>query len=117
MLGKTVLEEEEDLKLYDNHLLSVCSALGGREEDSSNKSNKSCYVPGDECLSCLRDLKRFLRVAEQDQDRRIHYLLKKWNILQNDLIPLLLISVQKNDLKIATTVCKSVILVSIIFIL
>ncbi|KAJ1344128.1 hypothetical protein BSLG_001268 [Batrachochytrium salamandrivorans] len=51
--------------------------------------------------SCLRDLKRFLRTAEQTDDRHVHSLLCKWQVLQNDLIPLLITSVQTNDLKMA----------------
>ncbi|KAH9267825.1 hypothetical protein BASA84_000512 [Batrachochytrium salamandrivorans] len=83
---------------------SVCAALGGYE--SSDKSAEPTYIPGDESIACLRDLKRFLRTAEQTDDRHVHSLLCKWQVLQNDLIPLLITSVQTNDLKMAVTVCE-----------
>ncbi|KAH6599673.1 hypothetical protein BASA50_002870 [Batrachochytrium salamandrivorans] len=89
---------------FDNHVLSVCAALGGYE--SSDKSAEPTYIPGDESIACLRDLKRFLRTAEQTDDRHVHSLLCKWQVLQNDLIPLLITSVQTNDLKMAVTVCE-----------
>ncbi|KAH6569213.1 hypothetical protein BASA60_008275 [Batrachochytrium salamandrivorans] len=77
---------------------------GGYE--SSDKSAEPTYIPGDESIACLRDLKRFLRTAEQTDDRHVHSLLCKWQVLQNDLIPLLITSVQTNDLKMAVTVCE-----------
>jgi replication fork protection complex subunit Tof1/Swi1 len=78
--------------LYQNHLLSVCNALGGYEGDS--------YEPGDEAMDCLRDLKRFLRLDEEQKDRSTHNLLGKWKVAQTDLIPLLISSTKSEDFKL-----------------
>ncbi|KAL2918765.1 Topoisomerase 1-associated factor 1 [Polyrhizophydium stewartii] len=88
---------------FDNHLLSVCAALGGFQR---TPNAAPVYVPGDECLACLRDLKRFLRSAEQQKDRHVHDLLHKWRVVQNDLLPLLVASVRSDNLKTAVTVCE-----------
>ncbi|KAL5039747.1 hypothetical protein BDV3_003170 [Batrachochytrium dendrobatidis] len=89
---------------FDNHVLSVCAALGGYE--TVEKGVEPVYVPGDDSIACLRDLKRFLRTAEQTKDRHVHNLLRKWNVLQNDLLPLLITSVRSNNLKVAALVCE-----------
>jgi hypothetical protein len=60
-------EEINEADHYDNHVLRVCSALGG--------SIDGAYFPGDEAIDCLRDLKRFLRQDEQEQDRITNRLL------------------------------------------
>jgi hypothetical protein len=82
---------EEDA-LYENHLLSVCNALGGYEQHS--------YHPGDEAMDCLRDLKRFLRLDEEQKHRSTHHLLGKWKFAQSDLIPLLISSSKSEDFKL-----------------
>ncbi|KAI8914101.1 timeless protein-domain-containing protein, partial [Entophlyctis helioformis] len=95
----------DDQELYDNHVLSVCAALGGLEPLGTG-SSELVYVPGDEALACLRDLKRFLRRAEQQRDRRVHHLLRKWHIVQKDLLPMLVASIRNDQLKIASTICE-----------
>ncbi|KAL7748297.1 Topoisomerase 1-associated factor 1 [Sorochytrium milnesiophthora] len=84
----------------ESHILSVCSALGGTEDfvdtDSAVSSSsiegaklQRRYVLGDECIDCLRDLKRFLRYDEVNRDKIIAKLLGRWQILQKDLLPIL----------------------------
>lgn len=55
---------EEQLKTeighFKAHLLSVCSALGGQVGGE--------YVPGDEVVDCLKDLKRYLK----DEDGQVY---------------------------------------------
>ncbi|KAJ2991828.1 Topoisomerase 1-associated factor 1 [Globomyces sp. JEL0801] len=83
---------------FQNHLLRVCAALGGFENGR--------YEAGDEALDCLRDLKRFLRMDEHNDDRPAHALLGKWNVLNSDLLHLLIVAVQSTNFKMAFAVCE-----------
>lgn len=83
----------DDIVLYENHVLSVCNALGGYEGNS--------YKAGDEATDCLRDLKRFLRLDEEQKDRSTHLLLGKWKFAKTDLIPLLISSANSEKFKLA----------------
>ena len=91
-------QDEKEEILFENHLLRVCSALG-QQQDSD-------YELGDETLGCLRDIKRFLRQDEELKDKASHRLLGKWNILKNDLIPILLKAFQNDDFKLALASCE-----------
>ena len=55
---------------------------------------------------CLRDLKRFLRMDEQENLKTSHLLLGKWNIVSSDLIPMLVSAVEKDNLKLAVSTCE-----------
>ncbi|KAJ1517585.1 Topoisomerase 1-associated factor 1 [Coelomomyces lativittatus] len=74
----------------ESHILSVCSAIGGIEEaiDTTGKLIEK-YVPGDECLECLRDLKQFLRYDETNKTHVIAKILGRWQLIQRDLIPII----------------------------
>ncbi|KAJ3050999.1 Topoisomerase 1-associated factor 1 [Rhizophlyctis rosea] len=92
----------------EKRLLEICSALGGYEEmpgvDYSH-INRS-YVVGDECIDCLRDLKRMLR---QDAETSQHLVIRKlgnWQIVQKDLIPILKIAVHHENDKLATAAAE-----------
>ena len=91
--------DDKEQVLFENHLLRVCSALG-QQQDSG-------YELGDETLGCLRDIKRFLRQDEELKDKASHRLLAKWNILKNDLIPILLKSCSIGDFKLAMACCMT----------
>jgi replication fork protection complex subunit Tof1/Swi1 len=75
----------------ENHLLSICVALGGRDPTTGQ------YVLGDEVLDCLRDLKRLLR-QQQDPSLSAHRMgapwmldrLAEWGVLAKDLLPILM---------------------------
>jgi hypothetical protein len=47
------------------------------------------YKLGDECLGCLKDLKRFWRMDDNDDDRNIARMFFETGILKNDLVPIL----------------------------
>ena len=47
------------------------------------------YKLGDECLGCLKDLKRFWRMDDNDDERNIARMFFETGVLQNDLVPIL----------------------------
>ncbi|KAA1097298.1 Topoisomerase 1-associated factor 1 [Puccinia graminis f. sp. tritici] len=48
------------------------------------------YKLGDECLGCLKDLKKFWRLDEEDENRTVARILYSSQIVPNDLLPILL---------------------------
>ncbi|ORZ40611.1 timeless protein-domain-containing protein [Catenaria anguillulae PL171] len=77
--------------LLESHLLSLTAAIGGFEDSlAADGSLASRYVPGDECLECLRDVKRFLRYDEANEEKTVALLLGKWQLVQNHLVPIIL---------------------------
>ncbi|KAI0827274.1 timeless protein-domain-containing protein [Trametes gibbosa] len=61
---------------------SVVEAVGGIEGGS--------YRLGDECYGCLKDLKRYWRKDDTDDDRTVARIFWSTGLLSNDLIPILL---------------------------
>ena len=61
---------------------SVVDALGGYEGGR--------YRLGDECYGCLKDLKKFWRKDDTDDDRTVARIFWSTRVLPNDLIPILL---------------------------
>jgi hypothetical protein len=55
---------DKEIEHFKAHLLSVCSALGRVDRRTG------IYVPGDEVLDCLKDIKRYLK----DEDGQVHFL-------------------------------------------
>lgn len=103
--------------LLQDHILSICTALGGLEVDES--TGKESYALGDECLGkarvalalltlpwythllspallyfidCLKDLKRFLREDDQIPDKPLLRTLGQWQVVQTDLLPIFLLN-------------------------
>ncbi|KZT54478.1 timeless-domain-containing protein [Calocera cornea HHB12733] len=79
--------------LYD--ILSVpitntISALG-----APSPADKSVYVLGDDVLGCLRDLKRYWRRDDNDEERTVARIFAKANLLENDLVPILVQTAEK----------------------
>lgn len=92
-------------KVYEAHLLSVCSALGGFETVETEKGEiEKKYIIGDECYDCLKDLKKFLRQDDSSVEKYVSRALGSWMIVQKDLIPILI--EYKNDEKIAMAVVE-----------
>ncbi|OCB87291.1 timeless-domain-containing protein [Sanghuangporus baumii] len=60
----------------------VIAALGGYEGDT--------YVLGDECYGCLKDLKKFWRKDDTDDERTVARIFWAACVLPNDLVPILL---------------------------
>ncbi|EPT01958.1 hypothetical protein FOMPIDRAFT_1036026 [Fomitopsis schrenkii] len=61
---------------------SVVDALGGYEDGT--------YRLGDECYGCLKDLKKFWRKDDTDDDRTVARIFWDTCVLPNDLVPILL---------------------------
>ncbi|THH29094.1 hypothetical protein EUX98_g5095 [Antrodiella citrinella] len=61
---------------------SVVEALGGLEGN--------VYRLGDECYGCLKDLKKYWRKDDTDDERTVARIFWETRVLPNDLIPILL---------------------------
>ncbi|EIN14680.1 timeless-domain-containing protein [Punctularia strigosozonata HHB-11173 SS5] len=70
---------------------SVVDALGGVES--------GVYRLGDECYGCLKDLKKFWRKDDTDDDRTVARILFECRVLPNDLVPILLETAGKGFLE------------------
>ncbi|KAI0772965.1 timeless-domain-containing protein [Trametes elegans] len=68
--------------ILEGPIRSVVDALGGLEGDA--------YRLGDECYGCLKDLKKFWRKDDTDDDRTVARIFWSTNVLTKDLIPILL---------------------------
>jgi replication fork protection complex subunit Tof1/Swi1 len=80
-------EEQQDHPLQRRAILepaiiNVVSALGGYEG--------GVYRLGDEAYGCLKDLKRFWRKDETDDERTVARILWGSRVLPNDLVPIIL---------------------------
>ncbi|PWN18693.1 hypothetical protein BCV69DRAFT_284988 [Microstroma glucosiphilum] len=69
--------------------VEILSALGGLEESEGEQGLEMHYVVGDDCLRCLRDLRKLWREGAEDPYRTIAHVFADVGVLQN-LIPLLL---------------------------
>ncbi|KAH7337412.1 timeless protein-domain-containing protein [Rhizoctonia solani] len=67
---------------------STVSALGGVETDSQTGVTR--YVLGDDCLGCLRDLKKLWRKDDTDDERTVARMFWETRVLENDLVPILI---------------------------
>lgn len=126
-LEQLAFEEERKAKwkLLEPRILSVVSALGGFEDvlvpaESADGEDEAegepreerierIYRLGDECLGCLKDLKKFWRLDDHDDDRTVARILHKSKVLPNDLLPILK-SVEgtgSRGTRIALLCCKS----------
>ncbi|KAI0357683.1 timeless-domain-containing protein [Trametes cingulata] len=68
--------------ILEGPIKSVVDALGGYEG--------KVYRLGDECYGCLKDLKKFWRKDDTDDDRTVARIFWSTRVLPNDLIPILL---------------------------
>ncbi|GAA5968611.1 hypothetical protein JCM21900_002207 [Sporobolomyces salmonicolor] len=70
---------------------SICAALGGFEEFIGDKGEiYTAYSLGDQVVGCLKDLKRFWRMDEKDDDRTVARIFHEVGVLKKDLIPILM---------------------------
>ncbi|KAI0672215.1 timeless-domain-containing protein [Trametes maxima] len=68
--------------ILESPIRSVVDALGGVEG--------GVYRLGDECYGCLKDLKKFWRKDDTDDDRTVARIFWSTRVLPNDLVPILL---------------------------
>lgn len=75
-------EQDSRRAILEPAIRSVVDALGGYEEGR--------YRLGDECYGCLKDLKKFWRKDDTDDERTVARILWATRVLPNDLVPILL---------------------------
>lgn len=81
--------DHEDLSRRDiltPFIQSSVSALGGFIAGDQGR----VYEMGDSCLGCLRDLKKFWRKDDMDDERTVARIFWETRVLPNDLVPILL---------------------------
>ncbi|KAF8523716.1 timeless protein-domain-containing protein [Hysterangium stoloniferum] len=74
--------EVDRIAILTPAITSVISALGGQQGGQ--------YVLGDEAYGCLKDLKKFWRKDDTDDERTVARIFWKTRVLQSDLVPILL---------------------------
>ncbi|CAD6902023.1 unnamed protein product [Tilletia laevis] len=89
MQGDT--DDEAETNELNNIVIGLCSALGGYEEAVRDDGKKeTVYRPGDDCLGCLRDLRKLWKHDDEDLARRVAHAYSRVNVLHNDLVPIVL---------------------------
>ncbi|KAK3818609.1 MAG: timeless protein-domain-containing protein [Benniella sp.] len=79
-------------------LVSTCMALGGFEDVSEDINDATqVYVMGDECLECLKDIKKFIKYFDEPGDNIALTYLGKMGILEKDLIPIMMVNTPANN--------------------
>ncbi|KAJ1798868.1 Topoisomerase 1-associated factor 1 [Coemansia sp. RSA 2399] len=53
------------------------------------------YVPSDDCLSSLKDIKRYIQMDEQGEGKLVLEWLGDWNVLETDVIPIFIHNAKK----------------------
>lgn len=67
----------------------LATAIGG--PDYTSNLDPPPYKLGDDCLACLKDLKRWFRLVDENQNRwDVAMAASEYRILQDDLIPILI---------------------------
>lgn len=84
------VDMDERVALLRAPILSICTALGGYEHVQRGERMELMYRVGDDCLECLRDLRRLWRQDDTDASRAIARVFAELGTLHNDLIPILL---------------------------
>ena len=75
-------EQDSRHAILEAAIRSVVDALGGHEGGR--------YRLGDECYGCLKDLKKFWRKDDTDDERTVARIFWATRVLPNDLVPILL---------------------------
>ena len=84
------VDMDERVEMLRAPVLSICTALGGYEHVQQHGRTELVYRVGDDCLECLRDLRRLWRQDDTDASRAIARVFAELGTLHNDLIPILL---------------------------
>lgn len=67
----------------------LATAIGG--PDYNSNLDPPPYKLGDDCLACLKDLKRWFRLVDENQNRwDVAMAAAEYRILQDDLLPILI---------------------------
>lgn len=81
---------DERRAILEGPVRSVVDALGGWEGGK--------YRLGDECYGCLKDLKKFWRKDDTDDERTVARIFWEARVLPNDLVPILLATAGEGQL-------------------
>ncbi|GAA5948542.1 hypothetical protein JCM3765_004917 [Sporobolomyces pararoseus] len=88
--SKPMTAQERKRAALHPPISSICSALGGFEEFLDERGQVyTAYSLGDQVVGCLKDLKRFWRMDEKDDDRTVARIFYEVGVLKNDLLPIL----------------------------
>ncbi|KOS12667.1 hypothetical protein Malapachy_0395 [Malassezia pachydermatis] len=91
------MDMEERVAMLRAPVLSICSALGGYEHMETATGTELVYRLGDDCLECLRDLRRLWRQDDTDASRAMARVFSELGTFSNDLIPILLHSAGQGE--------------------
>ncbi|KAJ2804138.1 Topoisomerase 1-associated factor 1, partial [Coemansia furcata] len=82
----------EEIERFRRIVLSACSSLGNLKlvADSAQDlaDRKMEYMPSEDCLASLKDIKRYIQEDEQGEGKWVLRWLGECNTLQNDIIPI-----------------------------
>ncbi|KAJ2760134.1 Topoisomerase 1-associated factor 1, partial [Coemansia nantahalensis] len=53
------------------------------------------YVPSDDCLASLKDIKRYIQMDEQGEGKLVLQWLGEWEVLQRDIVPIFTLGVKR----------------------
>ncbi|KDN42601.1 hypothetical protein K437DRAFT_257784 [Tilletiaria anomala UBC 951] len=96
--GPAKMNDEDLMTEIRGPVLGICSALGGYEDVEVEEGIfQEVYVPGDDCLGCLRDLRKLWRRDDDDPSRRVARVFAQVNVLRNDIVPILLATAGKGE--------------------
>ncbi|KAJ2160849.1 Topoisomerase 1-associated factor 1 [Coemansia sp. RSA 552] len=101
----------EEVQRYRNIVLSACASLGklepvvttvreGRFGGSERpvhrvEGTNMEYVPSDDCLATLKDIKRYIQMDEQGEGKVVLEWLGELEVLKRDIIPIFILSVRR----------------------
>ncbi|GMM57929.1 Tof1 protein [Maudiozyma humilis] len=109
-MTSSVLEEASASVILKARIALLSTAIGG--PDYTTNDTDPVYKLGDEALPCLKDLKRWFKLVDDDQ-RRLDVAMAagEYKILTDDLVPILIEwenrSVAEKDLKSEKMIGKS----------
>ncbi|CEP64347.1 Tof1p LALA0_S11e02036g [Lachancea lanzarotensis] len=76
-------------KILKARIALLSTAIGG--PDHSSDADPPPYKIGDDCLACLKDLKRWFKLVDERQSRwDVAAAAAQYNILTDDLLPILI---------------------------
>lgn len=84
------LDAQERVEMLRAPILGICAALGGYEDVEAGGRVEHVYRLGDDCVGCLRDLRRLWRQDENDELRTVGRVFAELGVLHNDLVPIIL---------------------------
>ncbi|KAJ2782480.1 Topoisomerase 1-associated factor 1 [Coemansia javaensis] len=91
-----------EVQRFRGVVLSACSSLGNLEPVTETKQawmggeparlaagiGAMQYVPSNECLASLKDIKRYIQMDEQGEGKLVLEWLGEWKVLERDIIPI-----------------------------